>query len=101
MCCFCFNLCSVFIVLNSFLLNIGKDIFFIFVLISVLFLIVLISFLLNIGNEMCYIYVLVSVFFSVGFFFAKNQKGNVYFFFYFRSVFYCFGFFSSHHWTAN
>ena len=27
MCYFCFNFCSVFIVLNSFLLNIGKDFF--------------------------------------------------------------------------
>ena len=46
----------VFIVLNSFLLNIGKEsfVFFLFCFNFPSVLIVLISFLLNIGNEMCY-----------------------------------------------
>ena len=50
---FSFNFCSVFIVLNSFLLNIENDFFnFCFNFRSVV--IVLISFLLNIGKEMNY-----------------------------------------------
>ena len=52
MCYYCFNFCSIFIVLISVLLNIRKVMYIFFLLIYVLFFFNLRFFLLNIGMEM-------------------------------------------------